>query len=129
LAEAVNNHRALFWSIAELLRGDYKQSEYQKVVLPPVVIRRLDTVLEPSKDDVLDQYGKYKDRVDNLEPILEKVSGGQFYNTSRLTFGKLLDDPAMIAGNLSAYIAAFSPSAPSSSLSSASTARHSSRRQ
>ncbi|HDH27200.1 MAG TPA: hypothetical protein ENH00_13575, partial [Actinobacteria bacterium] len=48
-----NNHAGLIWSIAELLRGDYKQSEYQKVVLPLVTLRRLDCVLEPTKDAVI----------------------------------------------------------------------------
>jgi len=62
LAESVNNHGAFVWSIAELLRGDYKQSEYQKVVLPLVVIRRLDAVLEPTKDAVLTKYEQYKDQ-------------------------------------------------------------------
>ena len=111
MAALVNNHGAFVWSIAELLRGDYKQSEYQKVVLPLVVIRRLDAVLEPTKDAVLAKHKQYKDRVDNVAPILRQVSGEQFYNTSPLTFTKLLDDPGMVADNLRAYIAAFSPSA------------------
>ena len=111
MATTVNNHGAFVWSVAELLRGDYKQSEYQKVVLPLVVIRRLDAVLEPTKDAVLAKHKQYKDRVDNVAPILRQVSGEQFYNTSPLTFTKLLDDPGMVADNLRAYIAAFSPSA------------------
>jgi len=111
VAESVNNHGAFVWSIAELLRGDYTQSDYQKVILPLVVIRRLDAVLEPTKDAVLAAHDKYKGKVQNLEPVLEKVSGEQFYNTSQLTFKKLLDDPAMIADNPRAYLAGFSPSA------------------
>ncbi|MCL1587261.1 MAG: type I restriction-modification system subunit M N-terminal domain-containing protein, partial [Actinomycetia bacterium] len=73
MAETVNNHGAFVWSIAELLRGDYTQSDYQKVILPLVVLRRLDAVLEPSKDAVLDKYAQYKDKVDNVAPILEQV--------------------------------------------------------
>ena len=49
----INNHAAFIWSVAELLRGDYKQSEYGRVILPLTVIRRLDCVLEPTKDKVL----------------------------------------------------------------------------
>ena len=111
MAGSVDNHGSFVWSIAELLRGDYKQSEYQKVILPLVVIRRLDAVLEPTKDAVLAEYEKFRDKVDNVEPILERVSGEQFYNVSPLTFRRLLDDPGMIADNFRAYIAGFSKSA------------------
>src|SRR5665811_967425 len=76
--EALNNNAALIWSVAEILRGDYKQSEYQKVVLPLVVLRRLDCVLEPTKDLVLVRYDELKDRVDNLEPVLQATAGEQF---------------------------------------------------
>ena len=111
MAGTVNNHGGFVWSIAEVLRGDYKQSEYQKVILPLVVIRRLDAVLEPTKDAVLAGYKKYRNKVDNLDPILEKVSCEQFYNISPLTFRKLLDDPGTIADNLRTYLAGFSTSA------------------
>lgn len=49
----IKNHAAFIWSVADLLRGDYKQSEYGKVILPLTVIRRLDCVLEPTKNKVL----------------------------------------------------------------------------
>ena len=107
----IKNHAAFIWSVADLLRGDYKQSEYGKVVMPLTVIRRLDCVLEPTKDDVLDRYKKIKGRIDNIDPVLCQVAGQQFYNTSQLTFTKLLDDPNQIAANLRAYIAGFSESA------------------
>src|SRR6266545_7425301 len=104
----INNHAAFIWSVADLLRGDYKQSEYGKVILPLTVIRRLDCVLEPSKSKVLAVYAKYGDR----EPLLEDAAdGNQFYNTSPLTLTKVLEDSAVIADQLSAYIAGFSPSA------------------
>jgi type I restriction-modification system DNA methylase subunit len=57
--ESLQNHASFIWSVADLLRGDYKQSEYGKVILPLTVIRRLDCVLEPTKPAVLD---KHKDR-------------------------------------------------------------------
>jgi type I restriction enzyme M protein len=108
---AIKNHASFIWSVADLLRGDYKQSEYGKVILPLTVLRRLDCVLEPTKAALLDRAKKLGGRVENIEPVLCAVSGEQFYNTSKLDFGRLLDDPAQLAGNLRAYIAAFSPGA------------------
>src|SRR2546425_9027730 len=87
------------WSVADLLRGDYKQSEYGKVILPLTVLRRLDCVLEPTKAAVLTRFEKVKGKVDNIEPILEAESGQKFFNTSPLDFRRLLDDPGQIAGN------------------------------
>ena len=104
----IKNHAAFIWSVADLLRGDYKQSEYGKVILPLTVLRRLDCVLQPTKASVLDRYNRLKGTIDNIEPVLCAVSGEQFYNTSPLDFRKLLDDPAQLAGNLRAYIAGFS---------------------
>jgi len=111
LAE-LKNHASLIWSVADLLRGDYKQSEYGKVVLPLTVIRRLDCVLEPTKQAVLDKHRQLSGRIENLEPVLQAAAGGeQFYNTSPLTFAKLLDDPSAIADSLGVYIGGFSPAA------------------
>ncbi len=107
----INNHAGFIWSVADLLRGDYKQSEYGKVVLPLTVLRRLDCVLEPTKAKVLARAMKLRGRVDNVEPVLCKVSGEGFYNTSPLGIPRLLDDPAQVAGNLRAYIAGFSSGA------------------
>ena len=107
----IKNHAAFIWSVADLLRGDYKQSEYGKVVMPLTVLRRLDCVLEPTKAKVLERHEKLKGSIDNIGPVLEAVSGEQFYNTSPLDFRRLLDDPGQIAGNLRAYIAGFSASA------------------
>ncbi|MFL5862971.1 MAG: type I restriction-modification system subunit M N-terminal domain-containing protein [Solirubrobacteraceae bacterium] len=105
------NHAAFIWSIADLLRGDYKQSEYGKVILPLTVIRRLDCVLEPIKQAVLEKHAQLAGRIENLEPVLQAVAGQQFYNTSPLTFTKLLDDPNMIADSLALYIGGFSSAA------------------
>jgi type I restriction enzyme M protein len=109
--EAIRNHAAFIWSVADLLRGDYKQSEYGKVILPLTVIRRLDCVLEPTKQAVLDRYKLLAGRIDNMEPVLQAVAGQQFYNTSPLTFTKLLDDPNTIADSLQLYIGGFSETA------------------
>jgi type I restriction enzyme M protein len=105
------NHANLIWSVADLLRGDYKQSEYGKVILPLTVIRRLDCVLEPTKAAVLEKHQQLASRIENLEPVLQAVSGEQFYNISPLTFTKLLDDPSTIADSLSLYVGGFSAAA------------------
>jgi type I restriction enzyme M protein len=109
--EAIRNHAAFIWSVADLLRGDYKQSEYGKVILPLTVIRRLDCVLEPTKQAVLDRQRLLEGRIENMEPVLQAVAGQQFYNTSPLTFTQLLDDPDTIADSLQLYIGGFSETA------------------
>jgi type I restriction enzyme M protein len=109
--ETIRNHAAFIWSVADLLRGDYKQSEYGKVVLPLTVIRRLDCVLEPTKQAVLEKHRQLVGRIENLEPVLQAAAGQQFYNTSPLTFTKLLDDPNTIADSLRLYIGGFSTAA------------------
>ena len=107
----VKNHAAFIWSVADLLRGDYKQSEYGKVILPLTVLRRLDCVLAPTKAQVLERYSKIKVSIENVEPVLCNVAGEQFYNIHRLDLPKLLDDPTQLAANLRAYIAGFSSGA------------------
>lgn len=108
---AIKNHAEFIWSVADLLRGDYKQSEYGKVILPLTVIRRLDCVLGPTKQAVLDKNKRLTGKIENVEPVLKTVAGQQFYNTSPLTFTKLLDDPDAIADSLHLYIGGFSPAA------------------
>ena len=107
----ITNHAAFIWSVADLLRGDYKQSEYGKVILPLTVLRRFDCVLESTKPAVLDRYSSLKGRIDNLDPVLEQVAGQQFFNVSPLDFRRLLDDPSNLAANLTSYINAFSVAA------------------
>jgi type I restriction enzyme M protein len=109
--EVIRNHGAFIWSVADLLRGDYKQSEYGKVILPMTVLRRLDCVLEPTKQAVLDRYAQLSGKVENLEPVLQRTSGEQFYNTSKYDFGKLLAAPDDLPDNLRHYIASFSSGA------------------
>ena len=106
----INNHAGLIWSIADLLRGDYKRSEYQRVILPLVLLRRLDCVLEPTKRQVLDRLAGLGGRIENIGPLLEPITGlPDAYNTSRLTLRAILADPSQVAGNLRAWIAAFDP--------------------
>ena len=109
--EVIRNHAVFIWSVADLLRGDYKQSEYGRVILPFVVLRRLDCVLEPTKAKVLETAAKLAGRVENVEPVLRQATGEQFYNTSPLTMARLLDDPPNIAENLQRYLLAFSSAA------------------
>ncbi|GAB3328596.1 class I SAM-dependent DNA methyltransferase [Micromonospora halotolerans] len=100
------------WSVADLLRGDYKQSEYGRVILPLTVLRRLDCVLEPTKDAVLARHKQLKDMgVQNMDPVLRKTAGLSFYNTSEMSIRKLLGDQDHVALNLRAYIGGFSPGA------------------
>ncbi|NCA18043.1 MAG: SAM-dependent DNA methyltransferase, partial [Betaproteobacteria bacterium] len=103
------NLSSFIWSVADLLRGDYKQSEYGKVILPFTVLRRLDCVLEGTKKAVLAEHEKRKQAKINPEPFLLKKSGQLFFNTSPLDMKKLMGDQDHIKENLYAYIQAFSP--------------------
>ena len=103
------NLSSFIWSVADLLRGDYKQSEYGKVILPFTVLRRLDCVLEPTKAAVLAELATRKKAGLNPEPFLLRKAGQLFYNTSPLDLKKLMGDQDHIGENLLAYIQAFSP--------------------
>ena len=103
------NLPSFIWSIADLLRGDYKQSEYGKVILPFTVLRRLDCVLEATKPAVLAELAKREKAGLNPEPFLLRKSGQLFYNTSPLDLKKLMGDQDHIGENLLAYMHAFSP--------------------
>jgi type I restriction enzyme M protein len=100
---------SFIWSVADLLRGDYKQSEYGKVILPFTVLRRLDCVLETTKVAVLAEKEKREKAGLNPDPFLLKVSGQLFFNTSKLDLKKLMGDQDHIGENLRAYLQAFSP--------------------
>ena len=98
------------WSICNLLRGPYKRNEYRKVILPLTILRRFDCILEPSKAKVLAEFDKFKGKSENIiSAKLRTITGVPFYNLSKLTFKKLLDDPNQIAPNLNSYINSFSP--------------------
>ena len=102
------------WNLADLLRGSYKRNEYQKVILPFTVLKRFDSVLEHSKQDVLENYNEYKDKIDNIEPILLNVAVNEdgkklgFYNFSKYDFKSLLQDPENIEENMIYYLDCFS---------------------
>lgn len=108
----MNNFEAkvnFIWTIAELLRGPYRPNQYKDVMLPLTVLRRLDCVLEPTKDKVLKKAASLKGgKLKNVEPILNKVAGQGFHNKSKFTFEKLKGDPNNIAANLTNYIKGFS---------------------
>lgn len=103
------NLSSFIWSVADLLRGDYKQSEYGKVILPFTVLRRLDCVLDATKANVLKEKEKRETTGVNLDPFLLRKSGQHFYNTSPLDIKKLMGDQDNIAENMFSYIQAFSP--------------------
>jgi type I restriction enzyme M protein len=93
---------AFIWSVADLLRGSYKASDYGKVILPFVVLRRLDCLLEPTKPAVLIALGKLPNSVDALmrETLLNRAAGHGFHNASAYTFDLLKADAAGIEANL-----------------------------
>ncbi len=107
-----NNFREkanFIWSIADLLRGHYKQADYGKVILPFTVLRRLDSILQPTKKDVLTAFQKHKDKKPEvLEPILNNAAKAKFHNRSRFDFAELAKDHNNIAANLRNYINGFS---------------------
>ena len=100
---------AFIWAVADLLRGDYKQSDYGKVILPFTVLRRLDCVLEATKPAVLAEYAAKQKAGVNPEPFLLRKSRQSFYNTSPLDMKKLMGDQDHIRENLFSYIQAFAP--------------------
>lgn len=99
------------WSVADLLRGDYRRSEYGKVILPFTVLRRLDCVLAPTRAAVLERKTKLEQQGIQNMAMLTRTSGYSFYNTSRLDFQASVRDQDNVARNLGAYVAGFSPNA------------------
>lgn len=100
------------WQIADLLRGTYRPPQYERVMLPMTVLRRLDCILEPSKSKVLKEYTKLKDNQSKstkvTDSILNKIAGYKFHNHSDLNFEKLKADPDSIDKHLVSYINGFS---------------------
>ncbi|MFK0285355.1 N-6 DNA methylase [Streptomyces sp. NPDC090499] len=99
------------WSVADLLRGDYKQSDYGKVILPFTVLRRLECVLEPTRDKVIETVARFAGQDIDTDRFLRKASGNSFYNKSELTLRKIAADPQNAAKNLQIYVGAFSDNA------------------
>ena len=106
------NHQSLaafIWSVADLLRGDFKQSEYGRVILPFTVLRRLDCVLEPTKAAVLAELAAKEQAGLSPEPFLLRAAKQGFYNTDPLDLHKLMGDQDNVRANLERYIQGFSP--------------------
>lgn len=104
-----SSHVQFIWGIAELLRGDYKRSEYGRVILPFTVLRRLDLVLAPTKQAVLEEATRSESFDFNPDGLLRKAAEQGFYNTSPLDLEKIAGDPGNVAGGLRAYLGSFSP--------------------
>ncbi|MET7460512.1 class I SAM-dependent DNA methyltransferase [Nonomuraea sp. NPDC005501] len=100
----LSNHA---WAVADLLRGDYRRHDYGKVILPFTVLRRLECVLEPTREAVADAAEKGEER----EFFLRRAAGHNFYNTSRYTLKKITGDPKHAASLMNQYVAAFSDNA------------------
>ena len=102
----------LIWDVADLLRGDYKQSDYGKVILPMTVLRRLDCVLAPNKQKVLDYLPKVEKLSDSVKDLtLNKIAGTNFHNRSSFDFANIVADPNHVAANLRNHINGYSASA------------------
>lgn len=96
-----NEMVSFIWSVADLLRGPYRPPQYKDVMLPMTVLRRLDCVLEPTKEKVLQRLALLKDsKIKDLEPVLNRVAEQNFHNTSEFTFDRLRDDPDNISAHL-----------------------------
>ena len=102
---------AFVWKVADKLRGTFKQHEYGSVMLPLLVLRRMDAVLAPTKQAVLDAAAGMNDIGEGQAALLKKKAGHRFYNTSPLTFASLLGDDKNLADNLRTYIRKLSPEA------------------
>ncbi len=105
---AEHNNAAFIWSIANLLRGTYKQADYGKVILPFTVLRRLDSALEATKIAVLDTFEIQGDKP-AADFLLQRASGYSFYNTSPYDLKRAAGDTGNLRANLVAYIEGFSP--------------------
>jgi type I restriction enzyme M protein len=103
------NYKSFIWGIAEKLRGPYRRSDNGKVILPFTVLRRLDCVLERTKDEVLNAAAATKEGNVARDFQLQKIAGYSFYNTSPYDLRKVVGDPANLKQNLQAYVAGFSP--------------------
>jgi type I restriction enzyme M protein len=101
---------SFLWCVADLIRDTFRRGQYQEVILPLTVLRRLDCVLADTKKKVLSKQSELRDKkLENLDPQLRRSAGFAFYNTSRYDFDKLLADAPHLAANLRNYIAGFSP--------------------
>lgn len=113
MSQDKNSHSqtaAFIWSVADLLRGDFKQSQYGRIILPFTLLRRLECVLEPNKAAVLEAHGQHQTKPDSVrEKLLLRAADQQFFNASPLTLGTLSD--SQTADDLMSYIQSFSKEA------------------
>ena len=109
MASSFNELASFIWSVADLLRGDFKQSEYGRVILPFTVLRRLDCVLAPTKDAALKEHAARQAAGIAFEPFVKRKTGLDFYNVSSLDMSKLMGDQDNIRANLDSYIQGFAP--------------------
>ncbi|CAB9495343.1 type I restriction-modification system subunit M [Alteromonas macleodii] len=110
MGEHFSKTAALIWSVADLLRGDFKQSQYGRIILPFTLLRRLECVLEPTKDDVIAKYETIKAMPHEAQEKILAVSAKQsFYNTSKMDLTKLGE--TSVAQNLESYVQSFSSNA------------------
>ncbi len=101
----VSEETNMIWSIANKLRGPYQSDKYKDVIIPMTIIRRFECALEPTKEKVVEQYEK---NPNYPEKAMYRISGFQFYNTSRFTLAELCNDPDHLADNFVSYIQGFS---------------------
>ncbi len=106
--ENFNQKTSMIWNIADILRGGWKQHEYQDVILPLVVLKRLDSILADTKEKVLAKNNEYKGKINDLDPILKKTAGVPFYNISEYDFRNLLGESKHLAKNFKQYIHGYS---------------------
>lgn len=99
---------SFIWGVADLIRDSFKRGHYQDVILPFTVLRRIDSVLAPTRQKVFETYSKLTGKLNNLDPQLCKASGYAFYNRSKYTFETLVKEPQQLAANLRDYINGFS---------------------
>ena len=103
------NLSSLIWSSADdVLRGLFKPSEYGRVILPFVVMRRLDCVLEPKKDEVFELYTKYKDQLSDPTPVILRKVGYPFFNSSKFDLSRIKSDPNNVLMNFNNYVQGYS---------------------
>lgn len=101
----VSEETSMIWSIANKLRGPYQSDKYKDVIIPMTIIRRFECALEPTKEKVVEQYEK---NPNYPAKAMYRISGFQFYNTSRFTLAELCNDPDHLADNFVSYIQGFS---------------------
>jgi len=113
MTQTINNLAAHIWSLADLLRGDFRHSQYGRVILPFTLLRRLEGILEESKEAVLAEYERVQrmdlPKAEQEKLLLSETNGLSFFNTSKMDLSKL--DESGIKDNLESYVQGFSKDA------------------